>query len=113
MLPFEFTEQFLDVAPGLIHGDRRRHADIEEQVGFFRSATGAPRVSATDSSQIDDRFLSSVCGLALPLGNPFHDWLHQRMHPANGVHLFTTLTKSRVHVDPSTGDAYPHGAKVF
>src|SRR5712664_992349 len=113
MLPFEIEENRLNVPACLAHGNRRRDAHVEKQIGFFRCAAGPPGVAATNSAQIDDGLLSAVGRLFLPVGRPLHNRLHQFMHTADRVHFFAAFTECRMHVNAGARNADPHRTEML
>src|SRR5260370_8375572 len=49
----------------------------------------------------------------LPCGSPLHDRIHQFMHAADGVHLFTAFAECRVHINASARNTHPHRTEVL
>src|SRR5215472_15486273 len=113
MFLFQFEENRVDVASRVAHRYVWWNPNVKEQVGLFRRAARAPRMSTANSSEIHDRLLAAIGRFLFPGGSPLQDSFHQFVHAANGVHLLTAFAECGVNINSGAGDAHPHRTEML
>ena len=96
------------------HRLRRRHADVEEEVGAVRRPRDAPAEPTVDRAHVDDRLRASirVLGIVLPGRDPLEHGVEDVAEPDDRVLVAPALAERGVDERPACRNPQPERAEV-
>src|SRR5207247_63770 len=106
------ADELAELAASFGHRHRRRHAEVDEQVGAMRRARDTPGKAAADRADVDDAALAAVRRALLPLWGELEHRVEHVPHAHDRRLLALALAERRVDERPAGRDAHPERAVV-